>query len=269
MERKINNALETSSIVLILTGTIKPHEANLTLYNDINKRKLDYIKSLDFYLKNTNLNIVFCENSGYNLNNDINLDDYNNRLEYLTFNGSDLIKEKGKGYGEIEILEYALKYSSFLKNASFIIKITGRLRILNLDKLLHLFNSNKRKDIILNLYSPWGGVATECFLIKKSFLSQIIINYKDKINDRSFQIEDVILDAIINSKDIKVHKFFPYIKGICGGDLTYYKKESTYRLKGNYYYCLRYIQKQKGYMFKSFLSYLNYCYFRMINIIID
>lgn len=45
-------------------------------------------------------------------------------------------RKKGKGYGEALILEYALEHSLFVHQCDFLVKITGRLKLLNVNSMI-------------------------------------------------------------------------------------------------------------------------------------
>ena len=51
--------------------------------------------------------------------------------------------EQGKGYGEGEIIEYALKNSAFLHSEREFIKLTGRITIENLDAIIRKMQPGK------------------------------------------------------------------------------------------------------------------------------
>lgn len=71
---------------LFLTGTIDPHKSASLKRRDPAIREQDYMYSLTYWLTKTNLPMVFCENSGYDLKNIRNLCRiYPGRIEILQF----------------------------------------------------------------------------------------------------------------------------------------------------------------------------------------
>ena len=125
--------------IILLTSCVNPNGMPFTALSDINVRKQQYLDALRFYVNNTPLPIVYVDNSNvdikeYNVISNI-VDD---RLELLSFDGNH-DKEHGKGYGELEIIDYAIKHSNIInsnKNVS-IIKITGRLVIVNIMTIIN------------------------------------------------------------------------------------------------------------------------------------
>jgi hypothetical protein len=139
-----------NKISIILTTTV--HVTSHTAFQvDKDDRINTYIKSILKWLKNTNLNIIVVENSGYTFEElKTELDIYKDRFEIITFN------EKGahgyetfqmhlesKGGLEINSIQYAFDNSIILKQSKFIIKITGRFFIDNFENFLNNYDLNK------------------------------------------------------------------------------------------------------------------------------
>ena len=102
--------------VILLTSCVNPNGMPFTALSDINVRKQQYLDALRFYVNNTPLPIVYVDNSNvdikeYNVISNI-VDD---RLELLSFDGNH-DKEHGKGYGELEIIDYAIKHSNIINS---------------------------------------------------------------------------------------------------------------------------------------------------------
>ena len=84
--------------------------------------------------------IVICDGSGFDLTDEINKHQIQN-IEVLFFN-NDIEKTKtfGKGYGEGEIVNYALINSTYLSQAQDFIKITGKLWVENIHQCYRNYN---------------------------------------------------------------------------------------------------------------------------------
>lgn len=70
-------------IILLLTACIKPNVSDNIAISDYTKRENMYIDALNWYINNTNFRIIFVENSGTNIKENINAD--SDRIEFLTF----------------------------------------------------------------------------------------------------------------------------------------------------------------------------------------
>lgn len=73
--------------VLLLTATINPNGMTFTALQDVEIRKRQYLDAIDYYLTKTPYKIVFCENSGVNIFEEIKSPDKYQRLEYLILGG--------------------------------------------------------------------------------------------------------------------------------------------------------------------------------------
>ncbi len=134
---------------LLLTWTIHPDLWNnhdyrsWSLLPDI--RWKDYLKTLIFYITLSNFdNIVFCENSFYDIWDDLDLlntlsKDYGKCFEFLQFIwDNEKCKKINYWYGEGEIIDYAYDNSKLLKSSNGRYKITWRYIISNINKMLEL-----------------------------------------------------------------------------------------------------------------------------------
>lgn len=140
--------LDMDKTVLLITGCIKPNLNAFQLsLTDVNQRLRQYIACIKWSVDNTLFkNIVFVDNSGYPV--DTMMIEYasekGKNLEWLSFIGNEkMITACGKGYGEGEIIEYALRCSELLRKATYFCKLTGRLRVDNITRFTKLADINK------------------------------------------------------------------------------------------------------------------------------
>ncbi|MEO5991472.1 MAG: hypothetical protein ABIP68_07535 [Ferruginibacter sp.] len=158
-----------SNIVILLTAAIKPNSFNTLALKDSEIRKKQYIAALNFYLKNTSCNIVFAENSGVSL--EMEFEGYKNRLEFVTYTSLPDNPDKGKGAKELEIINQALTNSKFIAKSLAVVKITGRLKVLNINALYKdfmFFNLNNEKMLTCNIYKT-TRMDSRCFFFTKDF----------------------------------------------------------------------------------------------------
>jgi len=170
---------KNKDIVLLITGCISPDSfVPVLALKDPVERRRQYIKSIKYYIQNTFFkNIVYCDNSGAVADEELKFlaDKYQKNFEWLSFVGdSKKCIDCGKGYGEGEIVNYALEHSSIMSQCSFMIKITGRLKVTNLELLLRFaamdkvqFLPNKTMDrrhyINTRIYMMPIEVYRQCF----------------------------------------------------------------------------------------------------------
>ena len=132
---------------IILTSTVNVNRNKSHLYQiDPNDRLNTYIKSILQWINNTNFNIVLIENSGY-LFEELRMKQ-NNRFEIITFKENDLPEANylrndiAKGSSEMFSINYAFLNSKIINNSQFIIKITARFFIPELENYLKMYNLN-------------------------------------------------------------------------------------------------------------------------------
>ena len=207
--------------IILLTGCIDPNGMSFTSLTDSTIRLKQYISAINFYLHNTNFPIVFSENSGTDINNYFKSYTDTKRLELLSFNGNSC-KEKGKGYGEAEIIDYALKRSLIIskyKDDCSIIKITGRLIIENITKLIdNKFPFQNNKSIVASYNSDFSFVDTRIIIAPIDFFYSFI-KHKEEINDiTNVFFENVFSDCIKQNMQYQFYPFYiePHIQGQSG-----------------------------------------------------
>jgi hypothetical protein len=175
-------------MILLLTGTLFTNDCINCERNDINVRRKDYYDNIKRFLDETDLELVFCENSNADLG-EIKEFLNNDRVEILQFDGNDYPREFGKGYGEVSIINYALENSKKLSTIDYLLKVTGR----------YYFNYNKIKEDLKNfdyvLYSKetnfeYYYVCTGFFKVPKYFWINRISD-KDISDKRGHYLENI------------------------------------------------------------------------------
>ena len=228
--------------IILLTSCVNPNGMPFTALSDINVRKQQYLDALRFYVNNTPLPIVYVDNSNvdikeYNVISNI-VDD---RLELLSFDGNH-DKEHGKGYGELEIIDYAIKHSNIInsnKNVS-IIKITGRLVIVNIMTIINQLKYNilpTSNSVICSMNSDFSMADSRLLIAPLNFYKRLIEN-RMAINDSEGVYLEHVLCSLIKKQNLYAfHTFFsePQYQGVSGSpNITYEAKKHTFREKIRY-----------------------------------
>ena len=186
-------------IVVVLTACINPNGMIYTELQNRDERKKQYLNALYYYLTNTNFRIVFCENSGEDLI-DLKRRISNPRVEMLSFQGNDYNKNLGKGYGEYRILQYAFQHSIFLKEATTIVKITGRLIVNNLVEVIRLHNNlflHPRNFVYAEELKDHSEFDSRCVVASKEFFTDYFLASNNTINDSiGYFFEHYLFDTI-------------------------------------------------------------------------
>lgn len=205
-------------ICILLTACVNPNGMCYTALNDVEERRRQYYIALDFYLRVTNVPVVFIENTNCDIGKDYKTYIEAGRLECFTFNGNDFDKSLGKGYGEALIINEAFRRSSFLNRYRYVVKITGRLIVRNINHILSsrilCFDNIFRCDLRPNDFL-WSMV----FVIKASTLNRIFRENINQINDSEWKLfEHVLYRAMYEDKKTIAVPFIqsPIIEGISG-----------------------------------------------------
>lgn len=151
-------------IPILLTASIIPNSI-FTEYSDIEKRKNDYINSINYYKKFSK--IYFIENSGYLIDRDNDFPKDNNIL-YISVNNKVVGDwEKGKGYQEFRMIDEFV--DDHLKENAFI-KISGRYIFENFDILYKQVLKSNRENInivLIDFYEKLGWCNSQYFTYLK------------------------------------------------------------------------------------------------------
>lgn len=194
--------MELNNTLLFLTGCIKPDGMSMTSLQDPLVRQQQYIEAIRFYISKTSLKILFIDNSNTDLSSFFQPEIKDSRIEILTFAGNNFNKSLGKGYGECEIIEYALNNSIFMNDADYIIKVTGRLCVNNISALI---NSMKDFASIYAQRIKMGPQGMSClsyfFGCPKDFIRNYFLPMKSEINDsKNIFFEHVLYRSVLTWK---------------------------------------------------------------------
>lgn len=214
-----------SDLVILLTATITPNSYSKLKITEPKVRKQQYLETLIFYIQKTNFNIVFAENSGDPLEGFPLLPE---RIEYLSFKSEPIQPDRGKAYKELELIDFALKNSNFIKEAKGLAKITGRLKVLNINRLSGKFLKLKKKHDHLayaNSYKP-KNMDSRCFFFTPDFW--LFQRETGKNITLLYNFELSLWDSIYQYQQVEGKRYIPFyeplrIKGRSGFSGEEYK----------------------------------------------
>jgi hypothetical protein len=141
---------------IILTSTVNVNPNKSWVYQVNNNDRIEiYLKSILQWLRKTNFNIILVENSGYTFE-ELNLEKkiYQDRFDVVTFNENEINKNtylnSSKGNSELFSINYAFKNSKLInEKTNFIIKITARYFIAELEDYLKNYDLNKYNIVLI------------------------------------------------------------------------------------------------------------------------
>lgn len=219
-------------MILIMTASVSPAKIRQLSLRDVDERLKQYCSALQFYIRSKRFDkIVFCDNSNYDYEYLLEkklAEEKGVLLEILKFTSEyNLVEKYGKGYGEGEILKYVLSNSYLLQTEEYFYKVTGRLIVKNISKLV------KKKETCTrfnrNLYANKSVDTRFWGMAKQQFTQYLIDSYK-KVNDENgIYIEKCYkIDLEKNRIDYKPFRCFPNICGFSGTIGKEYKETNWY-----------------------------------------
>jgi hypothetical protein len=212
---------------MLITGTIKP-DSNVPFLQlqDKDERLKQYLWALNYLLrKGRNINVVFCDNSGQKCPDEIiQLAEKNKvKFEWLTFEGdTEKVVKYGKGFGEIEIINYALENSELIRECNYFIKLTGRIIVRNINMVLNSMNQKT------NWFLTYGEkkvekLDTRFYGIKKQTWKDSLSDIYTQGNDVINSVEILFARELLNrNEEMSTIRIQPNFEGESGGYGAYY-----------------------------------------------
>lgn len=254
--------IDNTTISLIITGCIAPPSQKWLFIKDPEQRLNQYISSIQFYIKESPFTkIIFCDSSNYaygNINSLVELAHSNGKqLEWLSFLGNqERVQRYGKGVGEDEIMQYVFAKSRLLRQSKMFCKITGRLKVDNINEIICALKSSNNY-FVRDLYRPHNhGLDTRCYLAEIDFFNNRLLNcYNKEHITHTMAFEDVFF-TLVEGQYATLPRY-PRVKGISAGNCRDYSKESVILFKISNFLC-------KVGLFKSLFP-LYHLFFMIVN----
>lgn len=191
-------------IPILLTATVNPNGMQGANFS-VDERAKMYRSAVEFYVQK-GMHVVFAENSG-NISSVSKFFDGNENIEWVDVSGNGYDQKRGKGYNETILIHEAIRKSKMIQESGCFFKITGRLKLLNVDRMLNeiadgmLFKADCKDHRIYELlHMPINGHAGECryWFATNEFFEQRMWPKLEQMNDYSdppILAEDVMLQV--------------------------------------------------------------------------
>ena len=187
------------------------------------------------------LKIVICDGSNFDFTYLVSI--FNRPIEFIEClkfqNNSKLIMEYGIGFGEGEIIKYAIENSKILANAESFVKCTAKLWLINPD---YIFNKKNKK-----LYANFGfSSITNLLLFKPNYMDTRIyfVNKNYYINNFLHAYQGVQKKYNINMeeimaihckkcdfREIEIINNYPLFQGLSGSSAHNYSETKNIIIK--------------------------------------
>ena len=229
-----------SSVPVLLTSSIVPQDLNVRL-KDPEVRLQHAIESISFWLSlRPTPPIVLCDGSGFNFKSIISSTFPDSDIECLSFeNDVESVKKYGRGFGEGEIVRYAIANSQKIRDSKCFTKCTSKLWVDNYYDLCSQWNGTLLlQGVFKNSINPFkkcviSYIDTRFYIISvdayKSFFESAHLSI-DKPS--KFGLEDVFLERVL-LYDIQeaLTTVVPTICGVGGAIAKYYRNSFQRRIK--------------------------------------
>lgn len=228
--------------IILLSATVNANDDGLTKILNPEIRLKQYIKAVHFYLNNTSVKIILVENSNFDFKTILDYAHWRNRLEILFFYGNDYELERGKGFGEMNIIEFALNNSQIIQDIDncFIFKITGRLILTNVGDFFKQADSLTYPNdyIISDLRQNLSFADSRLFGATINFFKNYLLKYKIVINDSEgiyfeHALAKSILKAISENYIYEPMYNYPNFIGLSATNGLNYRKKILMRFLKN------------------------------------
>ena len=185
------------------------------------------------------LRLAICDGSNYDFSGVVLERFPGANIECLFFqNNSQMVGIYGKGYGEGEIVNYAIANSAYLKESDYFAKCTAKLWVENFFNCLSNWNGTcLLKGYFADVFSfkptRFDYIDTRFYLVSKLFYTQYLAStYLDVGGKRGLSLEHCFRNVILDNGFHKVlFNVPPVICGVGGGTGTYYKNNVKRKLK--------------------------------------
>ena len=213
------------TIPLLLTSSIVV-SAKHTLLSDTKLRLTETIKSIEKWASTPGIGkIVVCDGSDFDLTPYAHhLRDNGVDLEVLTFqNDATGVQMKGKGYGEGQIVNYALSHSRILSNSTSFAKCTSKLWVSNYAACISGFNGRLSFDF--NGWLTPRFIDTRFYIAAKDQYRGLLKEAHVQVDDDAgYYLEHAFRDALSGVKLLDYAMVpTPRIQGISGSTAKSYQ----------------------------------------------
>ena len=228
-----------SDVLIFITATINPGETPFVERRDPEMRRLDYLRAFQALLSlSCQADILFCENSNSDLSSfhqAAATRASDNSVKIITFSGNVGAQQRGKGYGEIEMLRYALDTMPGLKDYRYILKISGRYRLANCATLASQI-SKMNADLICDIHAnlTYGDTRTVAFTPQTAL--DHLLPYQDEVDDSHGVLIEHVMARCLHRTLLAGGSWAPlpctpYCDGVSGSWNTPERDTLLYRFK--------------------------------------
>lgn len=212
------------SIVLITTATAPPHGMIYLQTADVATRSIAAKAAVFSWATQGIEKIVIADATGRFLLDQSEvfmLKKMNVEVEQICyFQDDEIVKQRGKGYAEGMLMQFALLNSEFLKGAASFFKCTGKIYCRNFKLLREVINHHQIQNMFWKtvdrdgFFSRWTD--TRFYYTTTEFFTENVLPQYLVCDDNFTAIESLCFH-MLNEKLPFMKSLRPYLFGFCGG----------------------------------------------------
>ncbi len=190
-------------IVLLLTATVNVGEIVRTERRNRELRLHDYRTALAYWLSVRTIDrIIFCESSGveraslFPPTKDAELA---TRLEFLSYVEKPYPSTRGKAYGDLRILRYAVDHSKLLQPDDIVLKVSGRYFVKNVEALLRHVEALNEVDIVCDMQQNLTFADCRAFFASVRFIKTYFLPLMEQADDSTGCYMEYLLAKAVHS----------------------------------------------------------------------
>lgn len=229
-----------TAIPILLTSSVIAHDPGVALKNTAS-RIHHALESVAEWLRTCpEISLVLCDGSGFDFTELISLNFPSAKAECLSFMNDELtILKRGRGYGEGEIVRYAIANSRTIQSSGAFAKCTSKLWVTNYLELIQFWNGSLMlKGVFQNVFSirkapVFDYVDTRFYVASVETYNRLFLNAHFSIDQKKgYGLEQCFTDILL-AKELHsvLTPVAPVIEGIGGGIGRAYKNPLKRRLK--------------------------------------
>lgn len=234
-------------IPILLTSSVTAFDKGVRL-QDSGQRTAYALESIQRWRQLAPENpLVLCDGSDFDFSPIVKTLDNNNSIECLRFqNNIARVQSQGRGYGEGEIVRFAVKNSSFINARGYFAKCTSKLWIDNFAQCVSKWNNAMLvKGVFSNAFSPilptqFSYIDTRFYVTEVgNYTSHFLLAHESIDASTGHGLEECFRDIFLSiGCPPRLMGVPPVICGVGGGTGQYYKNTFIRRSKERLRYTL-------------------------------
>jgi hypothetical protein len=189
------------SVVVLVTATVDPRGMVRTVVNDPDTRLREYHAVIhDLVAQLPGITVIVCDNSGWGVEKAAHGElaaSWPDQVQFVSFDDHGDAVRRGKGYGEMGIIQHVLANVSAVRSADLVVKVTGRYHVTNAGSLIARIAAAGPVDVVVDLVAGLTQADCRFYASSPRFLGGYLVPMRESIDDdRGVCFEHVLARAV-------------------------------------------------------------------------